>query len=803
MEKRNKLSTRVGKTSGSKNKGVSKVNTDIINNGKPAGPAGSKKGSKKKKNKKTGWKVFRICLFVLLALFIIGTGIVIGVITGVIDKTEAIDLEDLQMFDLTSFVYNKDNEQIGALVGSENRITIDYEDLPQNLIDAITSIEDERFFKHKGVDVKRTAGAIVTYILNGGKSNFGGSTITQQLVKNATSDKESSWTRKIREWYRALVLETKMSKQEILESYVNTIYLGDGAYGMEVAAENYFGKSAKDVTLPEAAALAAIIQSPESTNPYKSEEAKNKLLARKDLVLDQMVKLGKISKEEGEEAKKQELVFKKENVKPTASTQSYYVDAVIEQVVADLQEQKNVSRGVAMKMLYSDGYKIYTPQDKGVQAAVDAAYNNPKLFYTDKQGKFMQSSMVVIEQSTGNVVGLIGGAGEKSGDLVLNRAVQQPRQPGSCMKPLGAYGPAFEQGVLSPGSGLDDSEFKQGSWAPGNYYGYFNGYVTAREAIAKSMNIPAVKANQKVDTTFAFNFAKNTGLKNLVSKKENKSKNDENAAALALGGVTKGFTALEMANAYATIANGGVYLTPKLYTKVLDRNDKEVLVADTEAKRVMKDSTAYMLTSCLQSVTQTGGTAAGSVKVGNMPVAGKTGNTNDDFDQWFCGFTPYYTIACWNGYDDTEKKAINRPYPYFCMRLFNTVMNDINKGKTVKQFEKPDTVVEATLCRDSGLVPTDACRTDPRGDRSLTDIIAKGTTPTQTCNVHKRVKICNESGKVANAYCPSTTEKSFITREGNPGVKPRDWGYMVPSEQCTIHNSSNRTNNNGGSVDIY
>lgn len=774
-----------------------KVDKDIIN----SNPSANGARGKGKKKKKFNWKVFRICLFVFIALCIVAAGIVIGVITGVIDKTDSIDLEELQLLKLTSFVYDKDGNLIGNLYDSQNRVTVNYEDLPKHLVDAIVSIEDERFFSHGGVDIKRTTGAIFTYILNGGKSNFGGSTITQQLVKNITEDKESTWTRKIREWYRAISLESKLSKEQIFESYVTTIYLGDGAYGVEVASQNYFGKSVKEINLAEAAALAAKIQSPEGTNPYKSEEAKEKLLARKDLVLKQMLDLKKITKEEYDEAVNYEIAFKKEKVDIAGdNVNSYFVDAVMEQIISDLKDEKNVERGLAIKMLYGDGLKIYTTMDPKVQNAIDDAYNNPKLFYTDRAGDFMESAMVVIDQSNGNVVGLIGGAAKKEGNLVFNRATQAYRQPGSCMKPLGAYGPAFEQGASSPGAGLDDAQLvNQGGYNPGNYYKGFYGYVTAREAIAKSMNLPAIRANQKVDVSFAFNFAKNTGLKSLVSAKENPAKNDESAASLALGGVTKGFTPMEMANAYATIANGGLYIKPKLYTKVLDRNDKELLVTSREPKRVMKDSTAYMLIDSLTTVVKSG-TAAGSVRVGSMPIAGKTGNTNDDKDQWFCGFSPYYTIACWNGYDDP--KAINRPYPYFCMRLFNTVMNSIHKDLPVKQFEMPSSVMQAALCRDSGLVATDSCRTDPRGDRTLTDLVAKGSVPTATCTVHKTITVCAESGKLPTQYCPTTVGRSFITRDYIPDVKPSDWQYMAPTETCPIHTKPVENNNNNN-VDIY
>ncbi|MEG1009169.1 MAG: PBP1A family penicillin-binding protein, partial [Clostridia bacterium] len=746
-----------------------KINKDIINK-----PTKEEKINKKDSNKK--YKVFKIILFILIAMFIIGTGIVIGIISGVIDKTDSIKEEDLKLLKLTSFIYDKDGNEIGSLYDIENRVTTQYKNMPKHLIDAIVSIEDERFFKHNGVDVKRTLGAAFTYIINGGKSNFGGSTITQQLVKNIQKDSEASIPRKIREWYRAISLETKLSKEEILEAYLNTIYLGDGTWGVEIASQNYFGKSVKDITLEESAILAAIIQTPESTNPYKSDEQKEKLLNRQKLVLSQMLKLNKIDKETYEKAIKTEVAFKKEKVDVGTGVQTYFVDAVISQVKKDLMEQSNISKGVAEKRLYSDGLKIYSTQDKNIQQAINDAYKNEKIFYKDKKGDFMQSSMVVMDHSTGNVLGLIGGAGEKTG-MDFNRATDAYRQPGSTMKPLGAYGPAFEQGVLAPGMGLDDSQFVMGNWTVKNYYGYYNGYVTARDAIAKSMNVPAVRACQKAGADYAYKFARNAGLVDLQEK-------DKNLASLALGGVTKGFTVMEMANAYSTIANGGIYIKPKLYSKVVDKDGKEILKNSIEPKSVMKDTTAYMLTDCLAGVVKPGGTAYGYVKTGNMPLAGKTGQTDEDKDQWFIGFSPYYTIACWNGYDDP--KPIGRGYPYSSVKLFNTVMNSITKGQPIKQFNRPSGIVNGSVCRVSGGVVTDACRLDPRGDQTITDIFASGSISKTTCSVHKRAEICKETGLLATEYCPKEL-RTFITRDYDLNASASDAKYMIPKDTCKVH----------------
>ncbi|MBQ8379229.1 MAG: penicillin-binding protein [Clostridia bacterium] len=768
-------------------KATKKKNTKNTDNNTPK--------NTKKKNKKIGWKIFRVFLFVFIALGIIGAGIVLGVISGIVDDTESISLDELELLPQTSFVYDKDGNEISSLYDSENRIMVSFDEIPTHAVNAVVAIEDERFFTHHGIDIKRTAGAVVTYIINGGESDYGASTITQQLVKNITSDKERAWQRKIREWYRAISLENKLEKNQIFESYVNTIYYGDGCYGIEVASNHFFGKSTSELNIAEAAAIAAMIQSPEVTNPYKSDEAKQKLLDRQSLVLDKMKSLGLITEEEYNNAKATELNFVAKDVN-VGGTQSYFVDAVVEAVIKDLMDQRNVSRGIAVKMIYTDGYKIYTTQDQSVQSAIDNAFADTSIFKKDLYEDMIQGSMVVIDHTTGEVRGLIGGAGEKEGALTLNRATQTFRQPGSCMKPFGAYGPAFEKGVLSPGAGLDDTQFSIGNWTPVNWYGYYRGYVSTRWAIMDSMNIPACRANMLVnDQDFAWNFAYNCGLTSLVEA-------DKSIPALALGGVTKGFTTLEVANAYATIANNGYHITPKLYTKVVDRNG-EIVLDNTavDAKQVMSDSTAFMLTSCLSSVVETpGGTAYGAVRIKNGAIqcAGKTGNTDDDKDRWFCGFTPYYTIACWTGYD--QAKPIKRGYPYDSTKLFNTVMNAICADKGGAAFAgAPSSVTRVDLCQDSGKIATEACMADPRGSRVLNDFIAVDAIPTDKCAVHEFVNVCERSGKLASASCKNTVKRSCITRAYVPsrGVFPGDWGYMKPTETC------NTCRNTGGNVVIY
>ena len=733
--------------------------------------------TKKAKKKKIGWKIFKVCLFTFIALGIIGTGVVIGVITGIIDKTESVDLEQLQNLKLTSFVYDSENNEIAALYGEENRVNVAYDKIPQHLIDAVISIEDERFWVHGGVDVKRTAAAIFTYVVNGGESTFGGSTITQQLIKNSTGDKEKAWTRKIREWYRAITLENKLEKEDILESYLNTIYLGEGAHGVEVAAHTYFNKSVTDINIAESATLAALIQLPEGYNPYNGEKQAEKLADRRKVVLSKMLDLEKISKEEYEEALAYEVKYEKGKV-ATGTTYTYYVDAVIEAVVEDLMKEKNASRELALQMIYNNGYKIYTPQKANVQQAIDKTFSNTKYFYTDRDGGFMQASIVIMDNETGNVVGLSGGTGEKSTDLSFNRATQAERQPGSCFKPIAAYGPAFEKGISYPGMGYDDAKTNfGGGYSPNNYYGYFNGYVSARNAIKESMNIPAVKALQSVGVEYARKFAEGLGISTFTAS--------DNSLPMALGGLHHGATVMDMTAAYATFANGGMYKEPNMYTKVVDADGNTVLERKTSPTRVMKDSTAYLITDCLRSVFEdVKGTAVQIRFNRNMGLYGKTGNSNDDKDQWFIGYTPYYTAAVWNGYDNP--KPIGKGYPYISMKVWRDVMSEIHAGLENRRIEKPSSIVSAEVCTVSGKAPTEACK---NYGSVLKEIFATGTVPTDTCDIHKTASICTVSGKVATEFCTSVEERVFITRENLIG-KTSDMGRMLVTETCNIHTSA-------------
>lgn len=721
-----------------KSKTKKKTNTNKVNNK-------TKKTNKKNKNIKL--KILKIFLFSCIAIGIIGIGMLVGVMAGVVNDTELKDVSSFDSSSYTTFFYDINGNPIDS-VYEENRVSVKYSDLPKHMVDAVTSIEDERFFKHKGVDIKRTASAILSHLASGGNSSYGGSTITQQLVKQVYGDKDRTVTRKIKEWYRAYILETKLDKTQILESYLNIIYYGDGAYGIEIAAQNFFGKSVRDVDIAEAACLAAMIQSPEGTNAYGGDAKRERLLKRQKIVLSKMLELGKITKEQYDEAVNKELEFKKGKIVED-KVKSYFIEMVINKCIDTLQKEKGMTEAQARNKIYNGGYKIYTTFDPRVQGVLDEVFSDPNLFAVSrKYGVAPQAGMVVMDQKNGYVLGVAGGyTGSKTGDFQLNRAII-PRQPGSSIKPISTYGPGFEKGVISPGSTIVDEPINIGGWKPKNSDNRFHGPVTVRKAVAMSYNIPAVKTLQKVGIDYSYKFLTDLGISTLVPTGK---VNDKNLPALALGGLTYGITPYDLTGAYSAIANGGIYTEPIMFTKITDKNDKEVYVTKRKIKRVMSEQTAYLLTDVLRSVVTSGTGTAGNL--GKMPAACKTGMTNDDKDRWFAGFTPYYTAACWYGYD--KKMVIDKRGPYPPVILWKNVMKKLTEGMPVKQFDSPTGVVKGTVCRVSGMLPTEAC-----GGDVITEMFSANTLPTETCNVHKFVEVCGETGKLPTQYCPFTKKVS-------------------------------------------
>lgn len=737
-------------------------------------------GKNKTKKKKGKVKVLKVVLLTIVWGILIMIGLGVGVLYSIFNGAGELPLEKFEINNFTTVIYDKDGNEYSRLDSKENRTYVSLNEMSPYLPKAFIAIEDERFETHFGIDVKRTAAATIKWLTTG-NSDFGGSTITQQLIKKVTNDQSRSWQRKVREIVRAIQLEQKMSKNQIIELYMNIIFLGENSYGVETAANTYFNKSAADLTIAECAMIGGLAQAPSSVNPFSNYEAAVK---RQKLVLGKMHELGSITDEQYAEAMSGELVLNKGG--KAAVSNSYFVDAVIESVINDIHEEYGVDKGEAQRMVFNNGYSIYTTVDPKIQTAMESVYTDQKYFKLSK-GTYdpdIQSAMVIIDYQKGNVVGLIGGAGEKNVQRGLNRATQITRAPGSTMKPMGVYAPALEAGLITAATTFDEvpTTFKvAGSkdWTPGNN-GVYRGLIPVRRAISASSNVVAAKVFNLLGASASRNFLLKLGISTLSSA-------DVGAASLALGGLTNGVSPFEHAAAYGTFANSGIYIEPKLYTKVVDRQGNTVLEKYSDVRTVMSKENAYILTSMLQSVV-TGGTG-GEASLGSMPVAGKTGTTNSSKDRWFAGYTPYYVGSVWVGYD--QQKVI-RMSGNPAAKIWKAVMSKVHEGLENKSFTKPSGLVSVEVCKDSGMIPTELCKNDRRGSRVGTEYFVKGTEPTEECTMHVQVEVCPDTLKLKNPTCYRVTRAYSIIclnkkYETVPTVKPQDYDYIIPTEYCTFH----------------
>ncbi len=749
-----------------------------------------KMNSKKSNKKKMNPKKKKVILLSLLLIGLIILGIIFGILYGIM-RDAKLDVTDLALKYENSVMLDNEGNVIAELSGDENRKPIKISEMAEYLPKAFVSIEDERFYDHIGVDIKRTIGATAKYALSKigiGSSSYGGSTITQQVVKNITEEKDRTWQRKIREIARAYYIEKELSKDQILELYLNLIYMGGNTniYGVEVASNYYFSKTAKDLDLAECAFLAGINNTPNSYDPFIEDNKENleKIKNRTRTVLDKMKELGNINSDEEYEkaiAKVEKgLKFKKGKVTQD-NIYSYHTDAAILQIIDQLMEEKNLTHEAAQLYLYSGGFTIYTTQDTKIQKIMDEESEKSKYINT-RDGEQSQAGMVLLDHKTGYVLGVMGGLGEKDTSLGLNRGTQAVKQTGSSMKPLAVVAPGIDKGVITAGSVYDDVPYK-------NFknYNYYKGLLTIRYAIESSQNIPMLKAIQTVGIENSLDFLKNVGFEHLDDEKDNN-------ISLALGGLTNGATPLEMAAAYGAIANDGVYIQPTFYTKVVDSDGKTVLEPKQESRTVMSKSAAYVVKDILTQPVKSG--TATYCKISGMSTAAKTGTTNEDFDRWLCGFTPYYSATCWFGYDHNRTVSGWSLSP--ASQIWKDVMAEAHSGLSSKSFSenKPDNVVTATICRDSGLLATEECKHDQRGNRCYTEYFVKGTVPTKHCETHVKVEICKETKLLATEFCPEKEEKVFITRPNSDSEtawkRAADSKYMLTiKDECDKHNEDN------------
>ena len=639
--------------------------------------------------KKTIGKFILIFVITLMIGGAIAGSAILTAVMGLWGNTDGIDLSILTMDSNSNIVYldpDTGEEKILLTLNSgENRIWVELDATPKNLQNAFIAIEDERFMTHKGVDVKRTAKATLTYFVDkltgkSGQASLGGSTITQQLIKNITGNDDQTPARKISEISKAIDLEKKMSKDQILELYMNCIFLAENCHGVQTAANLYFDKDVSQLNLAECASIASITQNPALYDPFINPD-KNK--ERQELVLAKMLSLGFVTQEEYDEAVNFPLEFSKEtaNAKKEEIVTSYYVDQVVRDAISKLQE-KGYSETLATKMVYSGGLKIYCAYEPEIQSIVEEYYYNAKNF-ADSEA---QSSIVIMNPSDGRVVAMAGGIGEKTSSFSLNRAVQSPRQPGSTIKPIAVYAPALDNGTINTRTRIKDQRKSYDGWTPRNYsYKYSNSEVGLDYAIQQSLNTVPVEIMSEMGIRTSFDFmTQKLGFTTLVEAEDINGEiyTDLGYAQLALGGLTHGATNLEMTAAYCIFPNKGIYNKPYTFTEIKDEKG-EVLVTGRDSNsswEAIKPETAAIMNRYLNSVV-TSGTGRGAALSSGIFTAGKTGTTSENFDRWFIGYTPYYVAAVWYGYDTPKSIQISSNpcisvWKNIMDRVHNTMKND-------------------------------------------------------------------------------------------------------------------------------
>ncbi len=794
---------------------------------------------KKVKRKSSG--IMSKVLSVLFTILLIGliTGTIVGAAFALylrsfvdisIDDILLLSTDQDQNTQLYYMDYTDRANRIGEAVliedqklsAGENRFWVSYSEMPDDLVNAFIAIEDKDFRDHKGVDWGRTLSATFYFFAPGDK-HYGGSTITQQVIKNVTGKDEVTIQRKVQEIFMALNLEKKLDKSEIIEIYLNTIYLSQHSYGVQAASQAYFGKDVSELTLLECAAIACIPQAPTKWDPVQNPENNTD---RRKVVLTAMRDQGYITEDEYLEAWHAELKLNTDGDdedEESVSYNSWYTDQVIVDAIELLTDDSKLglSKDVATKMVYTGGLKIYTLMDPHVQDSLEEVFENPEKYDFPKTPGTLEPkcAMVVIDPYTGDVLGLVGDKGVKTGDRLQNFATQTRRSPGSCIKPLSVYAPGIEEGVISYGTTFDDipvnyGEDNESPW-PSNAPDRYSGLTPVYDAVVRSVNTISIRVLEQLGTATSFEYVKNKlHIEGFLEKEELADGtiiDDKNASALALGGMSYGVTVEEMTAAYAMFANGGIYHKPRTILRITD-NDGNVLVEnEAESERVISESTAFIMTKIMEQVVFEG-TAKNGITLDSMVnVAGKTGTTSNEVDKWFVGYTPYYVGGVWFGYE--WNKSTDMFASYTAAGIWDKAMTVIHQdifgridaGKEqLRYFSTNGYNHEYTkeFCIYSGKLATDACRADPRG---TTKVIKKGyftadTVPVDDCDRHVMVKICTDTDCIAGDNCPHTKEVSFIDYEREePPEKAEvvilDSKYILDKDNvCKEHKTADNKN---------
>ncbi len=759
-------------------------------------------GQERRRPRRRGWGTAGRVIGTILLVFVLTAAIFAGIFSAYINSSMRgrveVYLDEFETKVSTELYYQEPSSGEWTMyhtlfLDSENRIWADLDQIPKDLQKAVVAIEDKRFYTHKGVDWHGTARAIFSTIFGG--SVQGGSTITQQLVKNVTGDNQNTVKRKVMEIYRAQEMEKRYEKDEILEAYLNEVYFGYSCYGVVTASLKYFNKDVSELSLAECASLIAITNNPSLYDPLQTDWGLENNRTRQLLVLGAMLEQGKIDQAAYDAAKEENVVFSngytilggrvdvdtdkkddtdadggdeqpEDETKTATSSQSYFTDAVIEDVAAALVEKYGLTDSTnpvtgkvttafeqGVNMVYGKGYKIYTTQNPEYQKiAEEVCTDTSNLPYTstytnsygEKETEQLQVGMTIVDPYTGYVVAMVGGAGVKQYDRGWNWATSA-RQCGSAIKPVSVYAPALDDGTINGASTIDDYPVMvlNGSVYPKNANGRYKGLTPLHTAIARSTNTCAVRVVQEYGTSRSYDFMTNKlGFTTLTSQ------DAQQVGNMGLGGLDRGVTTEEMAAAFAAFANEGIYTAPRTFIRVEDADGNVILENEAKASVAMKDTTAALMNSLLQEVVN-GGTGYEG-RISGMHVAGKTGTTNNDQDRYFVGYTPYYSCAVWVGYVHNQRIiASGNP----AASMWQKVMSRIHADLADKDFFSCSGLTYVKVCADSGLLATDNCAEDCRGSRVYSALVAADNAPSAYCNMHTSpiytVNFVNDDGTIS------------------------------------------------------
>lgn len=740
-------------------------------------------------------KAFKIVSITLMFLVLTAVVTIAGYAFAIIKSTETLDLADITNLSQQSKIFDADLELMDTSMTDEKRNMLEPNDIPQVLKDAYVSIEDERFYSHQGIDIKRILGAFVFNIkskLSGNTTLQGGSTLTQQLIKNTVLTDEKSLDRKIREAYLALELEKKMSKDEILTAYLNTIPLGGITFGVEASSQRYFAKSAKELNLIEAAYIAGITQAPGMYDAFteKNQADPNRYLTRVKTVLSKMLEHEKITQAQYNQAVSdlngEKLVFTYTPPKDSFNFE-WFTRATLDQVKEDLMDEYGYTEEEAKKIVNKGGLEIYSTMDRNLQNEVQAVLdnrNNLGVPGSDSLNEFgvpeLQASAVITDYKAGQVKAIVGGRGKQPA-ASYNRAYSILKSPGSSVKPLTAYAPFIDMKLGTTASVFDDAPFepalaaKYGFVGPNNYGNTFRGYTTLNVGIAKSLNPIAAKTVDAVGVDNAVAYGEKFGL--IYTHEQTKS-----ISGLALGEFHKppeeGASPYQLANAYGAFGNGGVVTEGKFYSQVKDSKGNIILDGTAKTTQAISEQTAYIMYDMLR------GSVPSVAGVSGISTVGKTGTTSDNKNFFFAGLTPYYSASVWIGYDQ-PKPMSNTSSTRTSAAVFGKIMGIAHKGlPSTNGIERPASgIITVSACADSGLIPTNLCAKDPRGSRVVTGLGVSGSQPKSYCTNHVSVKVNKLNGKIANANTPASliTEKVYIRKPHiHKGVSIADYQYTAP-----------------------